>query len=250
MGIDDWKRAAIVGGVVLSALLAARLADRALARRLARSPEMLTRYRVLRRMLFVTIGVLGALSALLVVPGVRAVAGSILASSAIAGLVIGFAARSTLANFVAGLLIAFTQPLRIGDRVQAAGFEGAVEEVGLTYTVLRAPDGSRIFVPNELLASGVVKNATLATPRQLACARIGVPLGADLERALAALTDESRPLLASAAGLLARVEAVDATGVTLAVEVWTDSAEGVAELEPQLRRAAYRRLRDEGVYSR
>jgi hypothetical protein len=55
------------------------------------------------------------------------VAGSILASSAILALVVGLAAQSTLSNFVAGILIAFTQPLRLGDAVAVAGASGTVE---------------------------------------------------------------------------------------------------------------------------
>ena len=108
MDPDVWQRAAVAGGVVLVAVVAARLVDRALARRLRLSPDALTRYRVLRRSIMAAIVALGVLSALLVIPAVRAVAGGVLASSAVLGLVLGFAARSTLANLVARILIAFT----------------------------------------------------------------------------------------------------------------------------------------------
>ena len=84
-------------------------------------PAAATRYRVLRRSIFATIIFVGVLSALLVIPQVRAVAAAILASSAVIGLVIGFAAQRTIGNFIAGLLIAFTQPLRLGDEVEIAG---------------------------------------------------------------------------------------------------------------------------------
>ena len=58
-------------------------------------------------------------------PQVRAIAGGLLASSAVVGLVvIGFAAQRTLANFVAGVVIAFTQPLRLGDWVEVDDVEG------------------------------------------------------------------------------------------------------------------------------
>ena len=95
MDVDWWKRAAIVAAVVLVTLVVARLADRALTRRLKHEPQAMTRYRVLRRSLVAAIIAFGVLSALLVIPGIRAVAGGILASSAVVGLVIGMAARST-----------------------------------------------------------------------------------------------------------------------------------------------------------
>ena len=68
-----------------------------------------------------TIVFVGVLSALLVIPQVRAVAAAILASSAVLGLVLGFAAQRTIGNFIAGLLIAFTQPVRLGDEVEIGG---------------------------------------------------------------------------------------------------------------------------------
>ncbi|MGH3007622.1 MAG: mechanosensitive ion channel family protein, partial [Gaiellaceae bacterium] len=158
---SEWlQRAIVAGAVLLVALVLARLVDRALARWLELRPETRTRYRVLRRSAVAVIVGVGVLSALLVIPDVRAVAGSILASSAILALVIGLAAQSTLSNFVAGVLIAFTQPLRLGDGVTVAGASGTVEEIGLTYTVIRAGDGARYFVPNAKLASDTIRNAT------------------------------------------------------------------------------------------
>src|SRR5919197_2637196 len=145
-----WERLAIVAGVVLASAVLGGILDRRLARRRL-APEVVTRYRVLRRGITATIVSFGVLSALLIVPQARAIAGGILASSAILGLVVGFAARSTLANFVAGLLIALTQPVRIGDWVEAEGGRGIVEEIGLMYTFIRAEDDARLVIPNERL---------------------------------------------------------------------------------------------------
>jgi small-conductance mechanosensitive channel len=92
---------------------------------------------VLRKSIFVAIVFVGVTSALLVIPAVRAIAAAVLASSAVLGLVIGFAAQRTIGNLVAGILIAIAQPLRLGDRVTVEGTEGVVEEIGLTYTWLR-----------------------------------------------------------------------------------------------------------------
>ena len=159
----EWtERAVAAGAVVAAALVLARVADRAFARRLARTPEAMTRYRVLRRSVIAAIVFVGVLSALLVIPHVRAVAGSLLASSAIVALVLGFAAQSTLSNFVAGVLIAFTQPLRLGDQVEVAGAAGTVEEIRLSYTIIRAADGARFFVPNTKIASDTIRNSTIA----------------------------------------------------------------------------------------
>src|SRR3989440_5934414 len=141
-----WQRLVIVGVVMFATTVVARLIDRRIARR-DLPPEAITRYRVVRRSVTTTIMFVGLLSALLVIPQVRAVAGGLLASSAVLGVIIGFASQRTLGNFVAGLLIAITQPIRLGDRVAYAGEEGIVEEIGLTYTFIRTQDRARIVVP-------------------------------------------------------------------------------------------------------
>jgi small-conductance mechanosensitive channel len=155
-----WQRVVIAGVVIIVTLIAARIVDRVIGRRLEPRAETWTRYQVLRRSAVVTVLTVGILSALLVIPGVRAVAGTVLASSAVIALIIGFAAQTTLSNFVAGLFLAATQPIRLGDRVEIGTAAGVVEEIGLTYTLIRAQDGARFFVPNTKLASDTIRNDT------------------------------------------------------------------------------------------
>ena len=133
----------------------------------------------------------GVLSALLVIPQVRAIAGGILASSAVIGLVIGFAAQRTIGNAVAGILIAFSQPLRLGDRVVVDDVEGIVEEIGLTYTFIRAADDSRLVIPNEKLASDTIRNLTIRSTEKVAEITVQVPLEQDLDALLDALRAET-----------------------------------------------------------
>src|SRR5918992_5048058 len=132
------ERILVVTGVLAVTAIVAQLIDHRMSRR-ELAPEAATRYRVLRRTITTVIFAIGILSALLVIPQVRAVAGGILASSAILGLVIGFAARSTLANGVAGLLIAFSQPVRLGDRVEIGGGRGPGGGEGVSCTLIPPP---------------------------------------------------------------------------------------------------------------
>src|ERR1051326_3037269 len=137
-----WHRLIVLGVVLLITLVAARFADRRLSRR-DLPASAITRYRVLRRSVVALIVFVGVLSPLLVIPQVRAVATGILASSAIVGIVVGFAAQRTIGNFIAGLLIAILQPIRLGDYVEIDGTPGVVEEIGLTYTFIRVADDDR-----------------------------------------------------------------------------------------------------------
>jgi len=182
-----WQRLLIALCMIVVASVVAQLVDWRISRR-SLAPEVVTRYRVLRRTVFAAIVFVGVVSALLVIPGVRAVAGGVLASSAVVGLVIGFASKRTIGNVVAGILIAVTQPLRLGDEVEVEGTQGVVEEIGLTYTWLRTRDNDRLVVPNEKLASQTIRNSTIRGSETLAEASIEVP-AAGLRDTVASLHD-------------------------------------------------------------
>jgi small conductance mechanosensitive channel len=86
------------------------------------------------------------------------IANGVLASTAVLGLIIGFAAQHTIANMVAGVQIAVSQPLRIGDLVTFDETEGRVTDITLSYTYIDPGDGSSVVVPNQLLVEGIVHN--------------------------------------------------------------------------------------------
>src|SRR5437763_12952186 len=177
--MPSWQRLAIVAAVLVLTAIVARLIDRRMAKR-ELAPEGATRYRVLRRSVTVAVFFVGILSALLVIPQVRAVAGGLLASSAVLGIVIGLASQRTIGNFDAGLLIAFTQPIRLGDRIEVDGVTGTVEEIALTYTFIRTDDSTRFVIPNEKLASDTIRNWTIVSREKVAEITLHVPIDKDL----------------------------------------------------------------------
>jgi len=179
-------------GSILIAIVAAFIVDRLMLRHEKRSaddlsPGISTRLRILRRVTTVTILVVGVVIALTQFAAVNKAAAALLASGAIAAAVIGFAARTTLANAIAGILIAVAQPVRLGDLVTIEGETGVVEDVRLTYTFLRTADNVRIIIPNERLASSVMRNATLVSATVGVRASIWLKPGDDIEAALKAL---------------------------------------------------------------
>ncbi len=239
--MENWHRLAVVAAVILIALLLSQLVDRAMGGKML-DPAAVTRYRVLRRSIRAGIVFLGILSALLVIPQVRAVAGGILASSAIIGIVAGFAARTTLANVIAGLMIAITQPLRIGDVVVVAERRGVVEEVGLIYTFIRLGDGTRLVVPNEQLASDTIENSTIRGNQAVAQVSVQVPLGLDLEQLVGSLEEA----LASEPGLEVYVSELSEKA-TLHVRVTASGASSTEAIERRLRLRVHEHLRSQGA---
>src|SRR6266481_7880297 len=237
-----WHRLVIAAAIFLFVTLLARAIDWWLVRR-PLPPEAVTRYRVLRRTISVAIIVVGLCSALLVIPQVRAIAGGLLASSAILGVIIGFASQRTLGNFVAGLLIAIAQPVRLGDRVNYGGEAGVVEEIGLTYTFIRTEDEARLVVPNEKLASDTIRNSSIRSRETFAEITVQVPLSADLGVAVDALREE----VADDRSASVYVSALNGSA-TLTIRAGAADEDAAQRLERELRVRAHGRLRTLGVW--
>jgi small-conductance mechanosensitive channel len=155
------------------------------------SPEVDTRIRLVRRLVYATVIGLGVASALSQFDEVRTVGSTLLASGAIAAAVVGFAARQTLANIVAGIMIAITQPIRVGDWVAFDDEYGQVEDVTLNFTTLRTGAGRRVIIPNEKIASSVVRNDTLGEPAIGLDVSVWIGPAADARRALEVLREET-----------------------------------------------------------
>ncbi|HZA90288.1 MAG TPA: mechanosensitive ion channel domain-containing protein, partial [Solirubrobacterales bacterium] len=200
------------------------------------------RLRLLRRLIFALIIVIGIAVALSQFDSVRSIATGILASSAVLGLVIGFAARQTLANVIAGILLAITQPIRIGDLVTFEGDSGAVEDMKLSYTYIRQDDGRRLVVPNERLAASSIQNHTVVDPRLQVEVSVWLPPDADLDRALELIADGDE-------GIEATVAEVDKEGVRLSATTWTQAPGERGKIAADLRRRWLRSLREHGLSS-
>jgi small-conductance mechanosensitive channel len=155
---------------------------RAIERQRARAtllPETLTRMMLTRRLLNVVVWVVTSAMCLSQFPQLRVLSTGLLASAGLSGLVVGFAARGTLGNAISGLMISVAQPIRIGDDVELRGERGIVEDIHMIFTVLKLGDGRRLIIPNDTLASEVIKNATLGGVTKVARTDVLVPPGAD-----------------------------------------------------------------------
>jgi small-conductance mechanosensitive channel len=231
-----WQRVAIAVVMIVVASLIAKLVDMRIGKKQL-APGVETRYAVLRRTIFATIVFVGLMSALLVIPQVRAVAGGVLASSAVVGLVIGFASQRVIGNAVAGILIALSQPLRIGDDVEVEGVQGVVEEIGLSYTWIRTRENDRLVVPNQNIASSSIRNSTIRSPLTLAEVTVQVPPSADLHALLEMLREEGDEAWFTDLGDKA----------TFVVRKWVPGEEQSEAAASDLRLAVSDRLKDAGI---
>jgi small-conductance mechanosensitive channel len=229
---------------VVAAFVIAEIVDHAVARRGTKlteglSPVANTRLRLVRRLIFAGILLIGIMLALSQFEGIKRVATGVLASSAVLGLVVGFAARQTLANAIAGIQLAITQPIRIGDLVTFEDDTGTVEDVRLTYTFIRKGDATRLIVPNERLAQSPIENHTIVDPRVRVEVDVWLPPHADAGRALTVLREQP--------DLDVDVTEIDKEGVKLTVGTWADGPSERASIAARVRASCLELLRSEGL---
>jgi small-conductance mechanosensitive channel len=258
---SPWGRAAVTFAVGLAALWIVRmLARRAIARYerrvLARRPldqtaGLHTRLLVLTRVGLAILGLILAWQVLSIFPATSSLAQALLASSAVIAIVFGLAFSVPLGNLGAGVLLAFSQPARLGDRIEIEGSIGRVDEITLSYTVLVSDEGHSVMVPNSRMVNAVLINrAPAGAPRNFSVT-LPLALDAPIERAREAV-------LAAAAGsaswpdLTASVSLgdVDDRVAWLGLNVEAPATTAVAPLAADLRERALGALAAAGLLPR
>ncbi|MGO9790220.1 MAG: mechanosensitive ion channel family protein [Solirubrobacteraceae bacterium] len=225
--------------ILVLTLVCVVLTDRSVAHWAARADldaAVDTRIRFMRRLIKLGIGLLGVLFAVSELEGLNKLAAGVLASGAIVAAIVGFAARQTLANLIAGVMLTVAQPVRIGDRVTLRDKSGVVEDVRLNYTVLQTPEGGRLLVPNERLAAEVLGNDTILDARIRPEVSLWVPLAADTDAAISALAGIE-------VGLIVRVAEITPESVRITLSGEPLAAPELAARVSDLRAAALRALR-------
>jgi small-conductance mechanosensitive channel len=122
-----------------------------------------TRLRFLRRLAILIVFVILAAIAIAQFTELQRLATGILASTAVLAAIIGFAAQHTIANMVAGVQLAISQPIRIGDRISFEEVEGRVLDITLSYTYVDPGDGTAVVIPNQ--SSWSRGSSTTSRPR-------------------------------------------------------------------------------------
>ena len=155
-----------------------------------------TRVSILMRIVTVLVLFLTICMMLLSIPGVRNVGVTLMASAGLAGLAVGAAAQPALKNLIAGVQMAFTEPIRIDDVVIIAGEWGRIEDIRLTYVVVRVWDDRRLIVPVSKFLEDSFQNWTRESSQLLGSAFFYVDPSADVARIRAALEKvvKSNPL--------------------------------------------------------
>lgn len=133
------------------------VADNRVARRVR------TQIQMVRRLVVVVVVIVGASAVLMTFPEVRTIGASLLASAGVVSIIAGLAAQSTLGNVFAGIQLAFSDAIRVDDVVIVEGEWGLIEEITLTYVVVKIWDDRRLVVPSTYFTTTPFQNWTRRT---------------------------------------------------------------------------------------
>jgi small conductance mechanosensitive channel len=167
---DRAVQALVLAGVWIFVVIAVRFAlDLVFSRyerRLAERDPMVaarrrTTFSFLVKIVVALVVLIGVWSVLSVFPTTQEVASAFLASGAVIALVAGISLSTPLGNLGSGVLLAFTQPVRLGDRVTVGDHTGVVQAISLSYTTLVTDEGPHVFVPNQKMVSEMLVNRSV-----------------------------------------------------------------------------------------
>lgn len=217
------KAPLVVEAVIVLAVfwVTARVVRGSLRRVLARTSTQGHVDFVVARLAFIGVMTLGVVTALGMV-GVSVAA--LVTGLGLAGFALGFAFKDILGNFLAGILLLFQRPFALGDQVRIESVEGTVENIRVRDTVLRAPDGTLVYLPNEKVFAATIVNMSAPSARR-AEILISVDAGADLSLAVrtaaTALAEHDAVLDEPPSDVL--VTALADGAVKLACRFWVDA---------------------------
>lgn len=191
------------------------------------SRRIQTQVIILRRLSTLVIGLVTVGAILLTFDGVQAIGASLLASAGLVGIVAGLAAQSALANVIAGLQLAFSDAIRVDDVVVVDGEFGRIEEITLTYIVVRIWDDRRLVMPSTYFTTKPFENWTRSSSALIGTVEFDVDWRvspAKMREQLAVIL-ESEPLWDGRSSVL---QVTDATGGLVRVRVLVTAADAGA----------------------
>lgn len=172
-----------------------------------RERKMITQLQFIRKLLVAIIVVVTICAILLSFENLRKIGSGLLAGVGLGGIIIGFAAQRSLSNLLAGFQIAFTQPIRIDDAVIVEGEFGRVEEITLTYVVVKVWDQRRLILPINYFIEKPFQNWTRTSVELMGTVELFVDYGVPME----AVREEFKRLLEATPLWNGRVQVIHVT---------------------------------------
>jgi len=189
-----------------------------------RARRIETQIRILKKVFIIALGILGLASVLMTFDRVRHLGASILTSAGILGIIVGLAAQRSIATLLAGIQIAITQPIRYDDVVIVENEWGRIEEITLTYVVVRIWDLRRLIVPITYFIEKPFENWTRTSAHLLGT----VFLHVDYSTPIQAIREELQRIVENSKkwdGRVCGIQVTNATERTIEVRALTSAAD-------------------------
>lgn len=208
--------------ILLLTVLVAKLAGRGARALLARRVSSLLLQDVAARILVIPVFLLG-LYFVLSISGLTRLAVTVIGSTGLIGLVLGFAFRDIAENFLASVLISMNRPFAMGDRIEVAGHEGFVQSVNTRSTLLMSLEGNHVQIPNATIYKSTIKNYT-ANPKSRFDFTVGIGYDDEIINAQCVALDilKQHPAVLADPEPLVLVDSLGAATVVLRVYFWID----------------------------
>jgi small conductance mechanosensitive channel len=183
-----------ISGAIVATVIVAQIIDRALRVYFKFATGKLkvdeTTYSVVRRIIILTIYVIGAIVVIALIPGLPDMMLGVAAGAGIAAIIIGFAAQRALSNVFSGISIAIFRPFRVGDVVEMENEYGTIEDITLRHTVMRTWQNKRVIIPNSRISEKTIINWTIGDLTVLWKVDFGISYDSDIDLARSIILDE------------------------------------------------------------
>lgn len=194
--IEQLKPYALFISIVIATIILAALFSWLFRRFLKRSTGVImndpTNYIFLRHAISGLIYIIGFSWAVYTMPGMRAIANSLLAGAGILAVAVGFASQHALSNIISGIFIIIFKPFRVHDRLRFQnGLQGAVEDISLRHVVIRDFENRRILIPNSVISEEIIINSDFGEDKICKWLVFHLSYDTDLELAKTIITEEA-----------------------------------------------------------
>lgn len=178
------------GFLLIVTIILDKIIKKWIERLIIRSPSLRTSYVFLRRILLISIIIIGvSFVTFTAFPELGPAIASLFIAAGFASIVVGLAAQATLSNIIAGIMISLSQPIRLDDAILFRNEFCFVEDLTLIYATLRTWDNRRLIVPNSVLQSEVIVNYSAKDPTKLVPIFVDISHDSDVDLAMDIMVD-------------------------------------------------------------
>lgn len=261
----DWKTIVVICVILVGAFILNRVVIWLMNRSLDTAADKLkvdrTKFKFFKHFTSVTIWIIAIGAIIYMVPRFKALALTMFAGAGILVAIIGFAAQQAFSNIINGVFIVFSKPYRIGDLIKIRGdLYGVVEDITLRHTIINNFENKRVIIPNAVMGSEVIENATIQDFEVCRWIEVGISYDSNVDLAIKIMQEESlkhpqaidmRSAEEKKKGILPAVEvrllSFGDSSVNLRACVWTKDPYNAIKMHSDINYAIKNRFDKEGI---